>query len=76
MGHYKSNLRDLEFNLFEVLGRQDGPRHRPVRARWTPTPRAAMLRRGRRGWPSDELADVLRRRRPQPAGLRPGRPAR
>ena len=21
MGHYKSNLRDLEFNLFEVLGR-------------------------------------------------------
>jgi alkylation response protein AidB-like acyl-CoA dehydrogenase len=23
MGHYKSNLRDLEFNLFEVLRRQD-----------------------------------------------------
>jgi len=23
MGHYKSNLRDLEFNLFEVLDRQD-----------------------------------------------------
>ena len=23
MGHYKSNLRDIEFNLFEVLGRQD-----------------------------------------------------
>jgi alkylation response protein AidB-like acyl-CoA dehydrogenase len=23
MGHYKSNLRDLEFNLFEVLGRRD-----------------------------------------------------
>jgi alkylation response protein AidB-like acyl-CoA dehydrogenase len=23
MGHYKSNLRDLEFNLFEVLHRQD-----------------------------------------------------
>lgn len=23
MGHYKSNLRDLEFNLFEVLGRAD-----------------------------------------------------
>lgn len=23
MGHYKSNLRDLEFNLFEVLGRND-----------------------------------------------------
>ena len=23
MGHYKANLRDIEFNLFEVLGRQD-----------------------------------------------------
>jgi alkylation response protein AidB-like acyl-CoA dehydrogenase len=23
MGHYKSNLRDLEFNLFEVFGRQE-----------------------------------------------------
>ncbi len=23
MGHYKSNLRDIEFNLFELLGRQD-----------------------------------------------------
>jgi len=23
LGHYKSNLRDLEFNLFEVLGRED-----------------------------------------------------
>ncbi|WP_300603303.1 acyl-CoA dehydrogenase family protein, partial [Trebonia sp.] len=22
MSHYKSNLRDIEFNLFEVLGRQ------------------------------------------------------
>jgi len=31
MGHYKSNLRDLEFNLFEVLGRQDvlGSEHFP-----------------------------------------------
>jgi alkylation response protein AidB-like acyl-CoA dehydrogenase len=23
VGHYKSNLRDIEFNLFEMLGRQD-----------------------------------------------------
>ena len=23
MSHYKSNLRDIEFNLFEVLGRDD-----------------------------------------------------
>ena len=31
MGHYKSNLRDIEFNLFEVLGRDKRARHRPVR---------------------------------------------
>ena len=24
MTHYKSNLRDIEFNLFEVLGRPGG----------------------------------------------------
>ncbi len=23
MSHYKSNLRDVEFNLFELLGRQE-----------------------------------------------------
>ena len=23
MGHYKSNVRDIEFNLFEVFGRQE-----------------------------------------------------
>ncbi|HET8915300.1 MAG TPA: acyl-CoA dehydrogenase N-terminal domain-containing protein [Propionibacteriaceae bacterium] len=23
MSHYKSNVRDIEFNLFEVLGRED-----------------------------------------------------
>ena len=23
MSHYKSNLRDIEFNLFELLGRQE-----------------------------------------------------
>ncbi len=31
MGHYKSNLRDLEFNLFEVFGRQAVLGHRAVR---------------------------------------------
>ncbi len=31
MSHYKSNLRDLEFNLFEVLGRDEVLGHRPVR---------------------------------------------
>jgi alkylation response protein AidB-like acyl-CoA dehydrogenase len=29
MGHYKSNLRDLEFNLFEVFNRQDVLGHGP-----------------------------------------------
>ena len=29
MGHYKSNLRDIEFNLFEVLGRGDVLGHGP-----------------------------------------------
>ena len=31
MSHYKSNLRDIEFNLFEVLGRARAAGHRPVR---------------------------------------------
>ena len=44
MGHYKSNLRDIEFNLFEVLGRDAGARHRPVRRRRRRRPRA-------RSWP-------------------------
>ena len=29
MGHYKSNLRDIEFNMFEVFGRQDVLGHAP-----------------------------------------------
>jgi alkylation response protein AidB-like acyl-CoA dehydrogenase len=29
MGHYKSNLRDIEFNLFEVLGRDEVLGHGP-----------------------------------------------
>ena len=29
MGHYKANLRDVEFNLFEMLGRQDVLGHGP-----------------------------------------------
>ena len=70
MGHYKSNLRDIEFNLFEVLRRREilgtGPfadldedvaREHPRRGR------PAGHRRARR---------VLRGRRPQPAGVRPG----
>ena len=33
MTHYKSNLRDIEFNLFEVLGRGRDPGPGPVRRR-------------------------------------------
>ena len=70
MSHYKSNLRDIEFNLFEVLRRQDllgqaalpGPR-RGDRARHPRRARAAGDRPAGR---------VVRRRRPEPAGLRPG----
>jgi hypothetical protein len=29
MSHYKSNLRDIEFNLFEVFGAQDRLGHGP-----------------------------------------------
>ena len=29
MGHYKSNLRDLEFNLFEVFGADKALGHGP-----------------------------------------------
>ncbi len=74
MSHYQANLRDLEFNLFEVfdtgkrLGsatvRADGRGHRarhPARA-------------GEGGDRTDRL--VVRRRRPQPAGVRPRRPSR
>ena len=44
MGHYKSNLRDLEFNLFEVLRRQDLLGPSPTRT-WTRRPRAASSTR-------------------------------
>ncbi len=72
MGHYKSNLRDIEFNLFEVLGTGErlgsGPFSRP-RCRHRPghPGRGTHARRGSAG-------RLLRRRRPQPAGVRPGRP--
>jgi len=35
LSHYKSNLRDIEFNLFEVLRRQDVLGKPPIR-NWTP----------------------------------------
>ena len=38
MGHYKSNLRDIEFNLFEVLGAdaEPGPGALQRTSTWTP----------------------------------------
>ena len=74
MGHYKSNVRDLEFNLFEVLdlekalatgefGDLDGESVRQM------LDEAARLAEG-------PLAEVVRRRRPQPADFRPRRRTR
>ena len=73
MGHYKSNLRDIEFNLFEVFGRPGGARHRARTPRSTRTPRAASSTRSS-GWPTERAGRVAARGRPQPAGLRPGDP--
>ena len=69
MSHYKSNLRDIEFNLFEVFGRDEvlGPGRSP---RSTSTPRARSCARST-GWPATS-SPRRSRRRPQPAGVRPG----
>ena len=74
MGHYKSNLRDIEFNLFEVLGPRRRPGHRPVRR----DRRRDRARDPRRGRPARARGPrrVVRGRRPQPAGLRPRDPHR
>ena len=70
MSHYKSNLRDIEFNLFEVLGRDEvlgtGPFERDRRR-----DRPRDPRRGRPAVPRGPRR-VVRGQRPQPAGLRPG----
>ena len=58
MGHYKSNLRDIEFNLFEVFGRDEvlgtGPVRRDRRGH-----RAQHPGRGRAAGRPDELAESL-----------------
>ena len=69
MGHYKSNVRDLEFNLFEVFNVQDRLGKGPFEQSDEDTARGVLAE-------LNNLADgaaggVLRRRRPQPAGLRP-----
>ncbi len=72
MGHFKSNLRDIEFNLFEMLRRQDVLGRRALRRRG----RGHRARHPRRGQPAGHRPGrgVLRRGRPAPAGLRPGHP--
>ena len=74
MGHYKSNLRDIEFKLFEVLGRQEilgtGAVRRP-RRRDRPLAAAEVERLA-----THELADSFMTDGPDAAGLRPGRPHR
>ena len=70
MSHYRSNLRDLEFTLFEVFGRGDVLGPGPVRGHR----RRHRARDAARGGPAGRARArrQLRRRRPQPAGLRPG----
>ena len=65
MGHYKSNVRDLEFNLFEVLDLEKalatgefGDLDGDIGAR--------DARRGRRSWPRDRS----RSRSPTPTETR------
>ena len=70
MSHYKSNLRDIEFNLFEVLGRDEVLGTGPFEEIDVDTARSILAEVDRLA--REELADVLRGRRPQPAGLRPG----
>ena len=70
MSHYKSNLRDIEFNLFEVLGRDEVLGTGPFEEVDADTARVDP-RRGRPAGPRGARR-VVRGRRPQPAGLRPG----
>ena len=69
MGHYKSNLRDIEFNLFEVLGRGDVLGSGPYEAIDADTAREMLKEVSRLA--GERAGRVLRGQRPQPAGLRP-----
>src|SRR5487761_1726742 len=70
MGHYKSNLRDIEFNLFEVLRRQDLLGSEPYPELDEETARGILDEVNRLA--SGPRAAQLPRGRPPPAGIRPG----
>ena len=70
MSHYRSNLRDLEFTLFEVFGRGDVLGHGPLRGRRR-RHRAGDAARGRPAGRARARREPARLR-PQPARLRPG----
>ena len=69
MSHYKSNLRDVEFNLFELFDRQDILGTGPFDEVDVDTAKS-ILERGRAHLPRGPRS-IVRGRRPQPAGLRP-----
>ncbi len=71
MGHYKSNVRDIEFNLFEVFGTDADAAARGPFAELDEDTARGIARRGRQAG-RGPAGRVLRRRRPQPAGVRPG----
>ena len=74
MGHYKSNLRDVEFNLFEVLGTDRVLGTGPFGQLDVDSARDVLKEVERLA--TARPRGQLRRRRPQPAGLRPGHRAR
>ena len=58
MTHYKSNLRDIEFNLFEVFGAGDRLGTGPFAEMDADTARD-FLNAGRARWPVGPLADTF-----------------
>ncbi len=72
MGHFKSNLRDIEFNLFEVLRRQDLLGTAPFAEVDEETARGILdeVNRLALGPVAESFADADR----NPPGLRPGHP--
>ena len=82
MSHYKSNLRDIEFNLFEVLGRDEvlgtGPfaddrrRHRPRRSspRSTGSPARTSPRRSRTADRNPPVFDPATHTAPMPEAFK------